>query len=221
MRLKVAPVAKVPVEVQATDLLRASIVTGALAPGARITETAIAEQMRVSRATVRTALHQLFSEGLVSQVPYTGWAVITLRAEDIRELFSVRSALERLAARTVAENLTPAQARNLQSAFDALKQAAARGNAEQTAEADFALHKTLIRLADNTRLIRQYTILEQQIRILIRGSDALTKDQERVAEQHLPIVQAILDKDIEAAGRLLEEHIISDGNALYIHMMDN
>lgn len=221
MRLKVAPVAKVPVEVQATDLLRASIVTGALAPGARITETAIAEQMRVSRATVRTALHQLFSEGLVSQVPYTGWAVITLRAEDIRELFSVRSALERLAARIVAENLTSAQARNLQSAFDALKQAAARGNAEQTAEADFALHKTLIRLADNTRLIRQYTILEQQIRILIRGSDALTKDPERVAKQHIPLVQAILDKDIEAAGRLLEEHIISDGKALYVHMMDN
>lgn len=219
MRLKVAPVAKVPVEVQATDLLRASIVTGALTPGARITEAAIAEQMRVSRATVRTALHQLSSEGLVSQVPYTGWAVVTLRAEDIRELFSVRAALERLAARTVAEHLTPSQARNLQSAFDALKQAAGRGSEEQTAEADFALHKTLIKLADNSRLSKQYTILEQQIRIVIRNSDALAKNPEHIAEQHLPIAIAILEQDIEAAGRLVEEHIIRDGNMLYSHMM--
>jgi len=57
----------------AADSLRQAIVTGIVAPGARLTEVALARQMDLSRGTVRAALHRLVTEGLVVQRPYAGW----------------------------------------------------------------------------------------------------------------------------------------------------
>src|SRR5260221_2922501 len=109
-----------PVEVQATDALRDSIVSGAIPAGERITEIQISEQMNLSRATVRTALHQLVREGLLTLIPYTGWTVVSLSAQDVWELYTLRSAVERLAAQLVASTITPAKAARLDDAFAVL-----------------------------------------------------------------------------------------------------
>jgi DNA-binding GntR family transcriptional regulator len=98
----IGPVVKVSAEARAADALRESIVAGKIEPGARITEVNLANRMSISRATVRVALHQLTKEGLVTQVPYTGWKVISLSAHDVWELYTLRSAIERLAGRLVA-----------------------------------------------------------------------------------------------------------------------
>src|SRR5258706_3956141 len=52
-RLEIPRVVKMPVEVQATEALRESIITGAIPAGARITEAQISEQIHISRATIR------------------------------------------------------------------------------------------------------------------------------------------------------------------------
>ncbi|WP_108261565.1 GntR family transcriptional regulator [Mangrovicoccus ximenensis] len=92
-----------PVEQQALEALREAVVTGAIAPGERITEINLAAEMALSRATLRAALHQLAQEGLVTLVPYTGWRVLKLRPADVDELYTLRAALERLAAQLAAE----------------------------------------------------------------------------------------------------------------------
>ena len=58
--------------------LREHILSGAVKPGARLTETPLAEQLGIARATLRISLHRLASEGIVVQIPYTGWQVVTL-----------------------------------------------------------------------------------------------------------------------------------------------
>jgi DNA-binding GntR family transcriptional regulator len=97
MRL-LEPITKRSAEVQALDQLRVAILSGTFAPGARLTETALAEQLATSRATIRTALHHLVAEGLVIQVPYTGWKVTRLTADDAWELVTLRASFEALAA---------------------------------------------------------------------------------------------------------------------------
>ena len=88
------PIEKRSLNGVATDTLRQAIVTGALAPGAKLTETALANRMELSRGTVRAALHRLVSEGLVVQRPYAAWEVVSLTARDARELYTLRGALE-------------------------------------------------------------------------------------------------------------------------------
>ena len=65
-------VVKVPAEIKAAEILRNAIVDGTIAPGSRITEGELSEQMQLSRATIRSALHQLASEGLTTLKRYAG-----------------------------------------------------------------------------------------------------------------------------------------------------
>jgi DNA-binding GntR family transcriptional regulator len=94
--MKLAKVRKLPADLQAVHTLREAIISGAIAQGERITESELASQMAVSRATIRSALQQLASEGLTTLKRYSGWSVLTLSADDVQELYNLRSALERL-----------------------------------------------------------------------------------------------------------------------------
>ena len=217
-RFEIRPVVKMPVETQATDALRDSIVTGTIAPGSRITEIRLSEEMKLSRATIRTALHQLATEGLISLVPYTGWTVVPLTSQDVWELYTLRSSLERLAAQLAAKTVDKGQSATLTRAFEALVKECGRRDRSQIAEADFALHKTIIALAGHRRLKSQYSVIEQQIRMYIRSSDALITKPSIIVDQHKPIVHAILAGDTEEAGRLSEEHNLTEGEKLSNHL---
>jgi DNA-binding GntR family transcriptional regulator len=67
-------------------------------PGTRIVETELCDQLRVSRTPLREALNRLVYEGLVTPVPYRGYAVAPLTVEGIRELLEVRRINEAAAA---------------------------------------------------------------------------------------------------------------------------
>lgn len=216
--LKIPRVVKMPIEVQATDALRDSIVSGSIPAGERITEIQVSEQMNLSRATVRMALHQLAKEGLLSLVPYTGWTVVSLSAQDVWELYTLRSAVERLAAHLVAASINPGKVARLDEAFSRLVEECKRGDANRVAEADFALHKTIIVLSEHARLAAQYRLIEQQIRMYIRSSDALVSSPRKIIDQHRPIVDAIRGGDAVRGGELSEEHNLTEGRKLSSHM---
>ncbi|WP_019173748.1 GntR family transcriptional regulator [Pseudaminobacter salicylatoxidans] len=99
---------------QATDILRQGILEGRFHPGERLVETWLAEHMQLSRGTIRAALRELTHEGLVRVIPYTGWEVEELSVKDAEELCVVRGALEALAARLAAENMTSEKAERLE-----------------------------------------------------------------------------------------------------------
>ena len=78
--------------------LRARILSGELAANATLRETALAQQLRVSRAPVREALYRLDEAGLVESVPHRGATVVEWSSERNRETFFLRAALESRAA---------------------------------------------------------------------------------------------------------------------------
>ncbi len=82
---------------RATDLLRAEIVQGRLAPGTRLTEIDLATQLGTGRGTVRAALAALEAEDLIVKQPYTGWAVRDISQKTLWETYTLRCALEGLA----------------------------------------------------------------------------------------------------------------------------
>jgi len=217
-RLKIPRVVKMPIEVQATGALRDAIVSGAIPAGERVTEIQISQQMDLSRATVRTALHQLAKEGLLTLVPYTGWSVVSLSADDVWELYTLRSAVERLAAQLVASTITPDKAARLKEAFDLLVQECKRGDTSRIAEADFGLHKAIILLTNHGRLAFQYGLIEQQTRMHIRSSYAIIPSPRKIIDDHRPIVDAIIAGKAEAAGRLSEQHHLAEGEKHLAHL---
>ncbi|MQX18045.1 FCD domain-containing protein [Sinorhizobium terangae] len=215
-RTKLPKIEKMPADVRALGVLRGRIIDGSIPAGSRLTEVQISDEMGLSRATVRTALHQLAQEGLVSLVPYTGWTVVKLSRQDVWELYTLRGAVERLAASLTAANAEPAQIADVREAFDALETACERENPDEIAEADFGFHKAVVDASGHSRLRAQYGQIEHQIRVYIRSSDALIADSKEILDQHRPILEAILSRNSALAGELSEDHNLREGQKLTV-----
>ena len=214
MKASIQPIHKQSAEAQALEMLRQCVTNGTLAAGSKLTETHLAKQLEVSRGTLRTALHQLTGEGLIVQTPYTGWAVMGLSANDAWELYTLRMSLEGLAARLAATRATPEGLTRLKAAFENLKRACKAQDIAATAEADFALHQTVIALANHGRLVAQYRLVESQIRVYLVSSDALVTNPKLIVAAHKPIVDAIVQGDAARASSVIEQHIKVDGEIL-------
>lgn len=204
-------------DVQAADVLREQILNGSLAPGTRLLEIELSERFNLSRGTIRSALQQLTYEGLVVQFPYRGCAVSGLSSQDAWELYTLRSALESLAAGIAAEAITQSQAEQLDAALQQLVKAARQGHWDEVADADFLLHQAIIQLSGHRRLQQQYKIVEQQIRLYIISCNALNPNLDRIVEEHKRLVEAICSKDAFKAEQIAKEHNV-DGKALVEHL---
>jgi len=202
---------------QAADVIKEQILSGAFPPGSRLLEIPLAEQLNLSRATIRSALQQLTYEGLVVQFPYRGCAVPELSSQDAWELYTLRSVLEGLAAQLAALAITPDQANVLDTALGHLVKAAQKGNRGEVADTDFSLHKTIIQLSGHQRLQQQYKIVEHQIRLYIASCNALIPDLDGIVESHQLLVKAIYSGNALMAEQIAKEHNV-DGQALVKHL---
>ncbi len=191
---------------RAADLLRERILSGQLPHGHRLVETELAEQLEVSRGTLRAALRTLSHEGLIDQVAYTKWMVPERSHGDAWELYTLRGSLEGLAARLVAQRQRPESIAAVQKAFERLVAAVAAESHSDVAEADAGLHKAIVIAAGHRRLLDQYQLLEQQIRHYIVWSNALIVDLHQMVPAHEPLVAAIIAGDVETAAGLGLEH---------------
>lgn len=194
-------------EDQAADRLRTMIVSGEVAASDRLVETPLARRFGLSRGTVRAALRRLVDEGLVEQVPYAGYRVVALSDHDLWEIFTLRAALEGLAARLAAERVTPDSARSLRAAFDDLLDAAQRGDPAATSACDHALHGRIVELAGNDRLHCHFTRVANQVRLYVAlsNSDYGCRD---IGESHRELVDAICAGQPERAERCARENIL-------------
>lgn len=100
--------------------LRAQIVDGTLVPGTPLVEGALATAFGVSRSPIRDALSQLHYEGLLERHG-RAMRVRVLMAEDILEIYEVRIALERAAARAAAERRTELDLGRLETLVTAMR----------------------------------------------------------------------------------------------------
>lgn len=216
------PVARLSTEAQATQNLREHILSGALKPGARLTETPLAERLGIARATLRMSLHRLASEGIVVQIPYTGWQVVDLSAQDIWELWTLRGSLESLASRIAAERMTDGMAERVEEAMEALSAACRRGRVHDINKADFGFHRTIVDLAGHTRLSEQYRQVEQQVRLYIASTNIYNEpdDWSVVVEHHRPLALALIERDPERAAMEAQLHNETFGQRLVSRMQD-
>src|SRR5215813_10032403 len=115
------------------EVLRRSILDGALPPGHRLRSDVLANDLNVSRTPVREALRKLETEGLVD-ASRSGLVVGQSTEEDLIEIFYMREALEGMAARLAAENATRAEVDELKALFEDMETLAAHGDISELRE---------------------------------------------------------------------------------------
>jgi DNA-binding GntR family transcriptional regulator len=190
----------------AADRIREQILSGGFRPGEHLVEAKIAEQLAISRGPVREAFKLLRAEGLLKEEPRRGTFVVSLTANDVREIYGLRAALEGRAARTLARDRRPETLERLRALADQIDTAVAAGDSSAVARADLAFHQGLCELCGNARILEVFDRYVPTLRALLRLDELVLRSLSEVSLQHRPLVEAIEAGDDDSASRLLAEH---------------
>ena len=190
----------------AADRIREQILGGGFRQGEHLVEAKIAEQLNISRGPVREAFKLLRAEGLLNEEPRRGTFVVSLTAQDVRDIYGLRAALEGRAARLIARSQNPASLARLRALADDIDRAVAANDAVAAGRADLAFHEGLCELCGNSRIHEVFMRYVPTLRGLLRLDEKVLGSLDEISSQHRPFVQAIESGDEESAARLLSEH---------------
>lgn len=194
------------------DALRSAIVEGTLAPGAPLRQDAIARHFSVSAIPVREALRQLESEGWAKVEVHKGATVAPLSAEEAREIYEIRSALESLAIGLAIPLHTP---ETLREAEQLCRAAEAEMDPSLYVARNEAFHQSLYAPAARPQLADMITTLHRRGERYLRLKFGLPIYKDESDHQHAAILDAVRRRDIPIARALVAEHLLGSGELLY------
>jgi DNA-binding GntR family transcriptional regulator len=191
----------------ALERLREAIIMGELTPGTPLRLEDLARQLGMSISPIREAVRQLEALGLAEHVPHHGAKVMRLDVEELRELFSIRLALEGMAVRRAAELLEPSGAGAARGHLDAYDEARRRGDVRNAVRAHGAFHFALYEAARSPwllRLIRPAWDSCERYRPILLAKGAV---QDRHEELDVELLDACSAHDPERAATALRAHL--------------
>ncbi|WP_338889231.1 GntR family transcriptional regulator [Rhodococcus sovatensis] len=186
--------------------LRNQILDGRLSAGDVLRENALCAEFGVSRHSMRVALASLGHEGLVRHEANRGVFVRGLTADEIEDCFRMRRLLELDAAQAICGDhaaLTPARA--IAGQMTALSTGSVW---TELRDLDLAFHTALVDALGSGHMSRAYRAMlsELQLCFLIEGFKDL--DHERVAKEHMTMLEALESGNLAHSQRLLHEHLV-------------
>lgn len=192
---------------QVARVLRQRIVRGELAPGARLTEEALAEEFAVSRGPVRDALTQLSFEKLVEVQRPRGVYIVGLTSDDVDQLYSLRGALEQLALSRAMRVDDDERWQPMADAVQRMAEAADAGDHAAFVTADLDFHSQIYALADHPRLEGAWNQYLPTFTALLEVTINHDDDLHESSDDHVKLLDAMRTGAPEEAASVLSAHL--------------
>jgi phosphonate utilization transcriptional regulator len=197
--------------------LERRILAGELAPGDKLAEEDIAENLNVSRGPVREAFRALESAGLVRTQKNRGVFVREVSVEDADEIYEVRAGMDELIGRLAAERATPAQVAEVREILKRMQKAARERSLERYYPLNVKFHDRLAELTGNRTLLAHYRRLVNELHLYRRETLARAAENFAIStREHAAIVEAIARRDGKRAGELLYRHAMDSRHRLHV-----
>lgn len=202
---------------RAYAVIREGIIKGTYAPAARLREEHLAETLGVSRTPIRDALKRLALEGLVVLEPNQGAFVASWSAEDLDDIFKIRSLIECEAAGLATLRLTNDEIDELRALADQMLACANKRSAgflDEITQLNQKFHSKIIRAAGNDRITQ---ILGKAIELpVVHRTFRRYKEEElfRSLGHHRELVAAFAARDKRWAEAVMLCHILAARNSL-------
>ncbi|QYH35466.1 GntR family transcriptional regulator [Salinibacterium sp. M195] len=187
--------------------IRDAILYGDLAPGRRLPERELCEQLGVSRTLIREAIQHLQAEGLVTAISHRGLTVSQLTDRDAREIFAVREVLEAFIGRLFAANAGVDVFDALETCVDELGNVGASGDYSATLRLKHEIYEILIQGCGSETVGNIHTQLNNRISLLRRRSLANPGRLQQSVLELKSIVAAARARDIQRTGELCAAHV--------------
>ncbi|MCB2004929.1 MAG: GntR family transcriptional regulator [Rhodoferax sp.] len=201
-----AQIARIPLHEEVTNRIRDMIVESKLAPGERIQEMQLAQQLGVSRTPIREALKVLTSEGLVELLPLRGAIVKVFTDKDARDMLDVIALIEAFAG----ERACQADAARIDAVIGMHRRMRALYDKRQRLEyfvLNQQIHEALVALADNDTLSQTHATLSKRMRSLRYSGNSGAENWAAAMAEHERMIDALARRDAAALSQAMREHI--------------
>ncbi len=185
--------------------IRASILAGSLPPGTKLAETELAEQLGVSRGTVREALRYLQQSGLVEGAERNSLRVRRLSPTEIAELHELRSVVESQAAVKVLAR--PDRIAVIDDLEELLTRIDSATTYNERFERDLAFHEALVHAGGNQMLLAAWQNARELMWITVLSNPNPDAELLMARANHQPIIDALRDGDEQQIRKLVVDHL--------------
>lgn len=192
---------------EVAERLRGLLTEGKLAPGERLNERVLCEQLNVSRTPLREALKVLATERLVELSPNRGARVVALSRSAVAELFELMAALEGLAGELAAIRRDAAELAHIQALHAEMLDAHGRRDLPTYYDRNRRIHLAISRCARNAALAETYDSVNTRIQNLRFRSNFDPDKWDQAVREHVAMVEALEARDGPGLRRLLETHL--------------
>jgi DNA-binding GntR family transcriptional regulator len=189
-------------------ILREAILDGVLEPGAWLREAELARELQVSRTPIRDAFRTLASEGFLITNANHGAAVAAMTSDDIIELYTLREALEGLAARLAARRASRPTLAELERLLSEMTRAGDESRWDDLAQLNLAFHKVIRAAASNRYLDRSLTDVDNAVRRFRHTTCELPGRVDESLAEHVQLAQAIAAGEPATAERVARGHML-------------
>lgn len=192
------------------DQLRELIVQGVYSPGQQVNESALATQLNTSRGPLREALQRLAQEGILVSKRNRGVFVLELTAEDVKEIYAVREAVELAAANTLIDSRPEQVAtvcRELKGILKSMAKQVAASDWQAIARLDMQFHTAFVAGTGNSRLIRIYKTLAAESRMCILSLEVAYPRIDALVLEHQKILDMLEASDREGLQSAIKRHM--------------
>jgi DNA-binding GntR family transcriptional regulator len=200
-------IVKVVLSEQIKSRLIDDIVAGTYVSGDRLVESELSRRFNVSQSPVREALKGLEEMGLVTQEPYKGTTVRAVSDKDFREAFSVRAALESLAAGLAAEKCTDTDIAVLEEMFSEMEAYAEAQDEDNRIRVNNQFHDEIIRISGHSLIAKLSKTLRFAGWSHIKGSRLCKEKTFHIVARHRRIIDALAAHDVSGAEEEMRRHI--------------
>lgn len=201
------PIARSSLPEAAAERLRSLIIEGQLAPGVRLNERELSEQLGVSRTPLREAFRMLAADGLLIQLPNRGAQVVSLSRDDIQHAFEVMAALEGLSGELAAARVTEPDLKALRGFQSEMELAHARRDLPTYYRVNRAIHDRINAVAGNPILTHSFRTLNTRLHALRFRSNLVQAKWDHAVEEHREMIEALAARNGERLRDLLVRHV--------------
>lgn len=181
------------------------ILSGELAPGAKLNEVALAERFRVSRGPLREALRLLEESGLIYQEKNRGAFVRVVELSEAAELYEVRAGLDATAGRLLAGRINAEQLGALRQLTEQMKSVNS-GDVAQFHSLNLHFHDQIIAMTGNRTLTETYRKLAKQLALFRKRNLMAPMAIPHFAQEHSAIVDMLEQRDAAGCAEALYAH---------------
>ncbi len=192
---------------QVLQHLRQLLVEGHIAPGAKLNERELSEQLKVSRTPLREAIKQLAAEGLVELLPNRGAVAPLLQEADVAASFEVVAALEGLSGELAAQRVSAEELTAIEAWHFEMLAAHKRRDLSAYYRLNALIHAAINAAAHNPVLTRTYSQANARLQALRFRSNQDTQKWQRAVKEHSRMVEALAARDGAALREVLVTHL--------------